>query len=120
MEEKTEIPAWKVYENKRYEKRRGIKSLEMFGKGTSISPSTKNLYLGRIKRIWKMIEPENPFKTVNFVFQNTNKIIKLIDELDAPITSKSGLLSALNSLYHKDSYGSHSSGKRKIYTKMKI
>ena len=113
------------YWKKRTEEKRKNRCYAMMGRGkeegSQISENTKKEYLGRIKRVWRLIEPDKPFKTVHFVFaNNTKRIVKAIEDADMPISSKTGLFAAMNSLYYRDSAGRQKNGKSEINRYMRL
>ena len=92
----------------------------LIGKGKStLSEKSIMLYSQRIKRIWKMIHPDKPYKGKFFVHKEVKKIIDAIDNSDMAISSKAGLYAALGSLYNKDSYGIHNQGKKMYERELK-
>ena len=114
-----------IWHEKRKEEDRANRCFKMMGRGkpegSQISENTKKEYLRRIKRVWRLIEPEKPFKSVHFVFaNNTKKIVKAIEDSDMPISSKTGLFAAMNSLYHEQSKGQQKNGKAEINRYMRI
>ena len=92
----------------------------MIGNGKStLSEKSIMLYSQRIKRIWKLIHPNKPYKGKFFIHKEVKKIIDAIDKSDMAISSKAGLYAALGSLYNKDSYGIHLQGKKMYERELK-
>ena len=81
-------------------------------KNDKLSERTREMYATRIRRIWKLLEPELDFKGKNFLNRRVNEVINVINNSDMADSSKAGSYSAILSTYNADSYGIANNGKK--------